>query len=113
MNPVKPIALIGLPGSGKSSVGAFLARKMECLFHDTDHALEDLLGCSIRCYFEKNGEAAFRDAETQVLDLLTKEKKNGVLATGGGVILRTLNRQYLRERTLVIYLKATPEQLAR
>ena len=68
----------------------------------------------IRAYFEQHGEAAFRDLEEQVIDELTR--KGGtplVLATGGGSVLRPANRARLHERTTVIYLRSTPEELYR
>jgi len=71
----------------------------------------------IRTYFEQHGEAAFRDHEEAVIDELTaRQDPQGVplvLATGGGVVLRPANRQHLRERTSVVYLRSTPEELFR
>jgi shikimate kinase len=61
------ITLIGLPGSGKSTVGRQLARRLSALFLDSDHVIEQRLGCSIREFFEREGEAAFRDVEAQVI----------------------------------------------
>lgn len=109
---MKGIALVGMPGSGKSSVGVSLARRMQLAFRDSDQVLEQRLGCSIRDYFQQRGEAAFRDAEEQALDELTR-MADQVLATGGGAVLRPLNRQRLHERQVVIYLRASPEQLMR
>ena len=106
------IALIGLPGSGKSTVGRQLARRLQVSFFDSDHAIEVQLGCSIREYFEREGEDRFRDAEETVIEQLTREQK-GVLATGGGAVLRAANRQYLRERTQVVYLSSSPDELFR
>jgi shikimate kinase len=79
-------------------------------FSDSDHALEVRLACSIREFFEREGEDCFRDMEEQVLDALTTGT-SGVLSTGGGAVLRQANRQHLRDRTRVIYLKSTPEEL--
>lgn len=79
-------------------------------FSDSDHALEVRLACSIREFFEREGEDSFRDMEEQVLDALTTGT-SGVLSTGGGAVLRQANRQHLRDRTRVIYLKSTPEEL--
>lgn len=79
-------------------------------FSDSDHALEVRLACSIREFFEREGEDRFRDMEEQVLDALTTGT-SGVLSTGGGAVLRQANRQHLRDRTRVIYLKSTPEEL--
>ncbi len=104
------VSLVGLPGSGKTTVGRQLARRLQVPFADSDHALEVRLGCSIKEFFEREGEDRFRDIEEQVLDGLTKDA-SGVLSTGGGAVLRQLNRQHLRDRTRVVYLRSTPEEL--
>ncbi len=70
------------------------------------------MGCSIREYFEREGEERFRDVEQEVLDDLTNTH-NGVLSTGGGSVLRATNRNNLRDRGQVIYLKSTPDELFR
>ncbi|TXT41635.1 MAG: shikimate kinase [Comamonadaceae bacterium] len=106
------ISLIGLPGSGKSTVGRQLARRMQLPFLDSDHEIEQSLGCSIREYFEREGEDRFRDMEEAVIDELTQQPK-GVLSTGGGVVLRANNRQHLHERTRVVYLNSMPDELFR
>jgi shikimate kinase len=106
------ISLIGLPGSGKSTVGRQLARRLQLPFFDSDHVIEQRLGCSIREYFEREGEDRFRDIEAAVIDELTQNPE-GVLSTGGGVVLRPENRQHLHERTRVIYLNSLPDELFR
>lgn len=74
--------------------------------------IEQRLGCSIRDYFEREGEEPFRDLEQAVLDELTGSHQ-GILATGGGAVLRPANRSHLRERTQVVYLRSTPEEVFR
>src|SRR3989339_18325 len=106
------IALIGLPGSGKSTVGRQLARRLQLPFFDSDHVIEQQLGCSIREFFEREGEARFRDIEASVIDALTQGQE-GVLSTGGGVVLRPENRNNLRDRTQVVYLNSSPDELFR
>lgn len=106
------ISLIGLPGGGKTSTGRQLARRLNQPFEDTDAVIERQLGESIRSFFEREGEARFRDVEEAVLRDLTVNF-NGVLATGGGAVLRPANRAQLRERSTVIYLTSTPESLMR
>ncbi len=106
------ISLIGLPGSGKSTVGRQLARRIQVPFTDSDHVIEQQLGCSIREYFEREGEARFRDLEASVIDELT-QNAHGVLSTGGGVVLRLENRQHLHDRTRVVYLNSSPDELFR
>jgi shikimate kinase len=106
------INLIGLPGSGKSTVGRQLARRLQLPFLDSDHVIEERLGCSIRDYFEREDEASFRDIEEAVIDELTA-LPSGVLSTGGGAVLRPANRQHLHDRGHVVYLRSSPEELFR
>ena len=106
------ISLIGLPGSGKSTVGRQLARRLQFAFFDSDHVIEERLGCSIREAFERDGEERFRDLEETVLDELTQLPR-GVLSTGGGAVLRLSTRQRLRERGQVVYLNSSPDELFR
>ena len=70
------------------------------------------MGCSIREFFEREGEQRFRDIEEEVIDELT-QGASGVLSTGGGAVLRQSNRLHLRERGRVVYLKSSPEELFR
>jgi shikimate kinase len=81
-------------------------------FVDSDHAIEERLGCSIREFFEREGEAKFRDIEEEVIDTLT-QVEHSIVSTGGGAVLRARNRQHLHDRGKVIYLKSTPEELFR
>lgn len=110
--PSSIVSLIGLPGSGKSTVGRQLARRLQLPFYDSDHVIERQLGCSIREYFEREGEAQFRDVEESVIDQLTLNPKC-VVSTGGGIVLRPANRQRLHERSHVIYLNSSPDELFR
>jgi shikimate kinase len=107
------IALIGLPGSGKSTVGRHLSRKLSSAFADSDQIIEERLGCSIRQFFEREGEELFRDVEQSVIDEISQKAAPWVLSTGGGVVLREANRKHLRSRCRVVYLRSTPEELFR
>jgi shikimate kinase len=106
------LTLVGMPGSGKSTVGRQLSRRLQLPFFDSDHVIEQRLGCSIREYFAREGEAAFRDVEEQVLAELA-QGPTAVVATGGGAVLRAGNRQRLRDAGRVIYLRSSPEELFR
>lgn len=103
---------MGLPGSGKSTVGRQLARRLAVPFFDSDHVIEQRIGCSIREFFERDGEERFRDVEEAVLDELTLGEPC-VLSTGGGSVLRAVNRAHLRDRCQVVYLRSSPEEVFR
>ena len=81
-------------------------------YWDSDHVIEDRLGCSVREYFEREGEVRFRDIESQVIDELTQSGAS-VLSTGGGAVLRPENRSFLHDRTRVVYLNSSPDDLIR
>ena len=106
------VVLIGLPGAGKTTVGRQLARRLQLPFVDSDAVIEERLGCSIREFFAREGEEPFRDVEEAVLEELTRGEPC-VLSTGGGAVLRPANRQRLRARGRVFYLRSTPEELMR
>jgi len=106
------VYLVGLPGSGKSTVGRQLARRLGLPFFDADQVIGQRIGCSIRAYFEQVGEAAFRDVEVAVIDELTANGPR-VVSTGGGAVLRPENRDHLHQRGQVVYLRSTPEEVFR
>jgi len=110
--PVK-LALIGMPGGGKSTVGRHLARRLGWGFVDSDALIERRIGESIRTYFEREGEEGFRDLEQSVIEELTNQVGSLVFATGGGACLREANRRALHTRCTVVYLRSTPEELHR
>jgi shikimate kinase len=109
------VSLVGLPGGGKSTVGRQLAKRIGARFADSDAVLEERIGMPIRQFFELQGEAAFRDLEEAMIDELTQSDDHAplVLATGGGALLRPINRERLKQRTTVIYLRSTPDELYR
>ena len=80
--PSSLLVLIGLPGCGKSTVGRHLARRLGVAFVDSDQVIEQRIGCSIRLFFDREGEDAFRDMEEAVLDELTAGTTPAVLSTG-------------------------------
>ena len=99
------IFLVGLMGSGKTTVGRALAKKLHKRFFDSDHEIEARTGASIPLIFEIEGEASFRQREADMIRDLTAHE-GVVLATGGGSILNLQSREYLKSRGLVIYLRA-------
>lgn len=107
------IALIGMPGGGKSTVGRHLARHLGWRFLDSDSEIEKHIGMSIRSYFEAHGETAFREIEQGVIEGIVASGEDLILATGGGVVLREANRDTLRRQATVVYLRSTPEELFR
>ena len=106
------IFLIGPMGSGKTTIGQRLAKLLGLEFLDCDHELEAATGASVSLIFDVEGEEGFRARETKMLDQLTA--RSGVLiATGGGVVLREENRDLLRERGTVVYLRTSVSQQLR
>ena len=106
------LALVGMPGCGKSTVGRHLARQLGLQFLDSDSEIEHRIGMPIRDYFAAHGEAAFREVEAEVIEQLAS-RPGIVLATGGGAVLRPSNRDALHSHMHVCYLRATPEDLHR
>jgi shikimate kinase len=110
--PDRRIFLIGMMGVGKSTIGRLLARQTGFEFIDCDHELEARVGVTIATLFEVEGEEPFRRRESALLDELT-QRSGVVLGTGGGVILRADNREWLHSRGLVIYLHASVDEILR
>lgn len=99
------IVLIGFMGSGKTSTGRALSRRLGIPVLDTDQLIEDQEGMSISDIFEKKGQDYFRQAETGMLLKLQKREGRYVLSVGGGLPLREENRPLLRKLGTVVYLK--------
>ncbi len=101
--------LLGMMGSGKSTVGRELARRHDRPFEDTDEILRQRFGRSIGGVFSVYGEEAFRDHETSILKSLTP--KGAVLATGGGIVLRAANWAEMSRLGTSIFMDVQPEKL--
>ena len=104
--PQANIFLVGLMGSGKTTIGRALAKRLNLRFVDADHEIESRTGASITLIFEIEGEASFRQREADVIRDLTQQQ-GIVLATGGGAILDPESRRSLSERGTVVYLRAS------
>lgn len=104
-----PIILIGPMGSGKSTIGRLLSTRLGLPFIDSDREIEARSGADIPWIFDLEGEAGFRDRESAVLAELVTEGEQ-VIATGGGAVIRAQNRDLLKGRGRVVYLKTSVEQ---
>lgn len=106
------IFLVGMMGSGKTSVGRRLATLLGLDFVDSDQEIVNRTGAEIPLIFEFEGEQGFRSREKTVIDELSR-RPGVVLATGGGAVLDSDNRRRLRERGCVVYLNARLEHLVK
>lgn len=104
------IYLVGLMGSGKTTIGRILAKRLGLSFMDTDREVEDRTGVSIPTIFEIEGEDGFRKRESQVVEDCSR-MSNLIVATGGGVVMRPENRENLANSGLVVYLNVPPHIL--
>jgi shikimate kinase len=102
------IFLIGPMGSGKTSIGVIIAKTLAKEFVDTDQEIEASTGVDISYIFDVEGESGFRKREEKLVASIT-QKKNIVLATGGGAIESENNRRYLASNGFVVYLETSIE----
>ncbi len=110
------IVLVGLMGTGKSSVGRALAAKLGRVFTDTDRKVESLASRPVREIFETDGEEVFRGLEAKVLQEVLSATEPSIVAAAGGVVTRDENRQLLLERgktgdVVVVWLRANTQEL--
>lgn len=101
--------LIGPMGAGKTTLGRLLARQLGYEFYDSDRVIEERTGVDIPTIFDYEGEAGFREREKKIIQELTRLDRI-VLATGGGAILSSENRNILRRQGFVVYLKVSIQQ---
>jgi shikimate kinase len=106
----RSLAIVGLMGAGKSSIGRRLAQRLKVPFVDADSEIELAAGATIEEIFERHGEAFFRDGERRVIQRLL-EGPVRVIATGGGAFMDPATRRLMRERAISVWLKADLELL--
>ena len=109
MNYSGNVFLVGPMGVGKTTIGRVLADLLGLEFYDSDREIEASTGADIPWIFDVEGESGFRIRETRMLEQLT-QKKNIVLATGGGAVMSAENREWLMARGVVVYLRAPISQ---
>jgi shikimate kinase len=102
--------LTGMMGAGKTSVGRLLAQRLDWEFIDTDERIESARSVSISEIFAREGEAAFRELEREVLAALPDHQ--AVIALGGGAVVPAENRSLLRDKGTLVWLDASAEALA-
>ena len=102
----KSILLTGFMGAGKSTVGRLLADQLNCEFSDLDTVIVEKEGRAISDIFAADGEGYFRDVESEVLRTLDLSVP-AVIATGGGIVLRDMNRSIMRDKGVIVYLRAS------
>ncbi|MHB1090820.1 MAG: shikimate kinase, partial [Ilumatobacteraceae bacterium] len=108
----RSIVLIGLTGSGKTTVGKRLAKQLNCAFVDTDHVVFETTGLSVREIFEQQGEPVFRGYEARALEMIFAETTPKVIAAAGGVVLAERNRDVIRNsKSFVVWLDTEPSIL--
>ena len=108
----KPIAIVGLMGSGKSVIGRHLAKKLDLTFADSDQLVKDMAGVSIANIFDLAGEAKFREMEFRAIQNQLDQPLH-VLATGGGAFCEPETAAMLRKNAIVVWLQASPDTLLR
>ena len=106
------IALIGFMGTGKTVVGKVLAEKLRREFVELDSLIEQKAGKSIPEIFRQDGEVRFRELEIEVTREVA-EKKNAVIACGGGIVLNKINIDRLKKECIIVYLTASPGVILR
>lgn len=106
------IFLIGYMGSGKSTIGAELARRLQLSFTDLDRRIEEMESSTIAEIFATHNEGYFRTVETRQLQLFLQSSSSGILATGGGTPCFNSNMDAMNAAGITIYLKCTTETLS-
>jgi shikimate kinase len=103
--------LVGYAGSGKSTLGRHLARRLSCQVVDTDKRVEQMVGASVADIFHYEGEEYFRQAEREALESALSSGDTLIISTGGGLPTWRDNMEWMNGVGVTIYLKRTPEQI--
>jgi shikimate kinase len=106
------LLLVGMMGAGKTTTGRLVAEKLGWDYLDSDVEVERATGLTVPALFARDGEAAFRDAETEALRRACAGTEPVVVSVAGGAVLRPENRTLLRDCGRVVWLRARPETLA-
>lgn len=105
---MRNIFLVGLSGSGKSSVGRLLAERLSIPFYDIDVLVAEQCGMANADIFTQHGETYFRDCESRILTDFAQKSQGAVIATGGGIVIRKANRELLHKHGVSVYLSVSP-----
>lgn len=103
--------LVGYAGSGKSTLGRHLARRLSCQVIDTDKRVEQMVGASIADIFHYEGEEYFRRAEREAVESVVAESDRLIISTGGGLPTWSDNMEWMNRLGVTIYLRRTAEQI--
>lgn len=103
------VVLIGMPGCGKSTIGEIIAKDLNYDFYDMDVYIEEIAGKSIPELFQE-GESVFRELETRACKELS-EKDNMIIASGGGVVKKTINMEIMKEKSIIVFIDRPTEEI--
>ena len=107
----KPIVLVGMMGTGKTTFGRLLAEKLDRPFFDSDDVIEQIESASISQIFENKGEKAFRDIEITTIGSLIKAHPDSIIATGGGALTSDKTLSMLHKNSIMIWLQSPPQNI--